>query len=321
MPDTVVGLGSPEVGQRAASEFRRKPSFSERRLARSAVGDDHDKPMLAKLFDKLFDLLVAAEEAVGFLLPHRRQANERLFERPFLVVPIRLEDRLKEPVEFVAVAKRISDAVIKPSEGRQRVRADSSGKDRNEEKILVLRRAQERGPHLYVDPVDHPARADIDHERGGVLCDRLLYLRLPLAARPKIIFVEPDLEAGTICFQQAFEGPRRLRIGAGMAQENEWRSIEASLTLSDENKLRGRCRPTLKTRGFLQSRRPHYCERAHTLKPDRKLDKRGLMRAASGAAYPFNQGPLSRTYRPFIWPTLTVAFGSNRAAQKASAGF
>ena len=66
----------------------------------ATIGDDS---MLAKFLDEFLDLRVAAEEPVGLLLAHRPQADERLVDELGSLVPIRLEDRLEELRQFLAV--------------------------------------------------------------------------------------------------------------------------------------------------------------------------------------------------------------------------
>jgi hypothetical protein len=61
------------------------------------------------------------------------------------------------------------------------------------------------------------------------LLDRLSDLRGPWRPRPQVVLVEPDLEASLLRLgrglQPALECPRRLRIGTGMAEENERQTI------------------------------------------------------------------------------------------------
>jgi hypothetical protein len=52
--------------------------------------------MLAELRDEVSDLCTAPEEAVGLLLTHRAQADERLVDDDRLGVPIKVEDGLEQ---------------------------------------------------------------------------------------------------------------------------------------------------------------------------------------------------------------------------------
>jgi hypothetical protein len=113
--------------------------------------------------------------------------------------------------------------------------------------------ARESARSTSASPVHDSARADIDDEGGCMGLDRLSDLRRPGLPRPEVVFVEPDLEAGLLGLrrglQPALERPRRLRVGAGMAEENEWRRLRHGSGLGDGRKLRGHC--------HAYDRRPH----------------------------------------------------------------
>ena len=224
------GSVARRVGERAAAKGRGEACCGERRFSRAAVGDDRHDAMAAEFFDEVLDLSVAAEEPVGLLLPHRPQADERLVDELDRPVPIRLQHGLEQLLQLLALPERIANALIELGEGRQRARPGAfRGERGNEEKALVRIRARQRDPDFRLDPVHHAFGADIDDE-GGRVRDRLFDLRLPLPAGPEIVFVEPHPEADRPRVgareQPALQFPRRLRIGAGMAQENEGRGLD-----------------------------------------------------------------------------------------------
>jgi hypothetical protein len=94
---------------------------------------------------------------------------------------------------------------------------------------LLVRRPRNREFDFRVHPVHDPSGADINEECSRVVLDRIGELRRPWRSGLEVVLVEPDLEASLFRVGAREQPPpqlaRCLRVGTGMAKEDEGRSL------------------------------------------------------------------------------------------------